>query len=1064
MSIGENLKQIFHAALELPPDERMSYLEHACDGDQSLLRDLQSLLKSHEATSNSVDVSPDQAAAEMLFDGTELRSGQSVGHYRILSMLGEGGMGRVYLAQDTKLHRKVSLKFLSRNITQDRERLRRFEREARAASALNHPNILTIHEISEAHGHRFIATEFIEGQTLRDRMQQAVEIDEALEIAIQVASAVVAAHRVNIVHRDIKPENIMIRRDDGLVKVLDFGLAKMSVPGAVEMGFVDTQAETQMRANTAPGVVMGTVAYMSPEQARGHTVDERTDIWSLGVVLYETIAGCAPFLGGTSNEIFSAILSKDSPPPLRRYSRLVPERLEEIVEKALTKNRDDRYQTSKDLLIDLKRLKQSLETKAAIERSTSPDKAGILISGGQVRNAESSPPEAAIPKLHSRSSAEYIFSQITAHKRGALITLAVLTLVASSIAFFGYFYLSRRPILNNTDTILLADFVNTTDDPNFDGTLKQALAVQLRQTPFLNLLPEEGVRETLRYMGRADGERITPDIGREICRRRGLKAMIVGSIASLGRNYAVTLDAINIGTGDTISSQQIEAEGKEQVLKSLGQAALNLRKQLGESLSTLQKYNAPIEQATTSSLEALNIYSKGLEQHYSGNYKDALPLFNRAVELDPNFAEAYVLLSWTYGNFDDLSKSAEFAAKAYALRNRVTELEKLHIDEIYHLYATGDFEKQKEADELIEQLYPNDWLAPASLGYGYLRIGDLEQALSEFRRAIRANPNESHLYMNTSTILIRLNRFDEARETIRQAQRLNLDHPMYRFNLYLIALAQGNATEAQQQLELMRKADGEAVVLAFEARTAILAGQWSKAQDLYKRAAASFGKLSSFVSTTVERSWGERGALSSTVSTTVDGALLGFCQPAADGVRQVLAVSRIKSPVQIMYVPILANGSLCGDPREAQKLADEQMSRYSTATLLTIYSEPIIRAAIALQRDRADQAIEYLNASTPYGGGNAGFWPNYLRGQAYLRMHRGNDAAAEFQKILDHRGWNPTSPMYPLAHLGLARALSLAGDVAGSRKSYQDFFAIWKDADADLPILLDAKREYELLS
>ena len=428
----------------------MSYLEHACDGDQSLLRDLQSLLKSHEATSNSVDVSPDQAAAEMLFDGTELRSGQSVGHYRILSMLGEGGMGRVYLAQDTKLHRKVSLKFLSRNVTQDRERLRRFEREARAASALNHPNILTIHEISEAHGHRFIATEFIEGQTLRDRMQQAVEIDEALDIAIQVASAVVAAHRVNIVHRDIKPENIMIRRDDGLVKVLDFGLAKMSVPGAVGMGFVDTQAETQMRANTAPGVVMGTVAYMSPEQARGHTVDERTDIWSLGVVLYETIAGCAPFLGGTSNEIFSAILSKDSPPPLRRYSRLVPERLEEIVEKALTKNRDDRYQTSKDLLIDLKRLKQSLETKAAIERSTSPDKAGILISGGQVRNAESSPPEAAIPKLHSRSSAEYIFSQITAHKRGALITLAVLTLVASSIAFFGYFYLSRRPILNNT--------------------------------------------------------------------------------------------------------------------------------------------------------------------------------------------------------------------------------------------------------------------------------------------------------------------------------------------------------------------------------------------------------------------------------------------------------------------------------------------------------------------------------------------------------------------------------------------------------------------------------------
>src|SRR6266705_484850 len=366
----ENLKEIFHAAVALAPAERHTYLDHACDGNASLRQAVESLIKSHEETSNFVDTPAYQAAAEMLVDGVELKAGKNIAHYRIMRLIGEGGMGRVYLAEDTKLHRRVSLKFLSTNFTQDHERLGRFEQEARAQSALNHPNILTIHEISEAEGRRYIATEFIEGKTLRERLQSNLDIDDALDIALQVASALVAAHRVNIVHRDIKPENIMIRGDDGLVKVLDFGLAKVSVPGVVS---IDKEAETRMRANTAPGIVMGTVAYMSPEQARGDAVDERTDIWSLGVVLYEMVAGCSPLVAATSNEIISGILSKERPPPLARYSRVVPERLEEIAEKALTKNRDERYQTSKDLLIDLKRLKQSLELKAGIERSASSE-------------------------------------------------------------------------------------------------------------------------------------------------------------------------------------------------------------------------------------------------------------------------------------------------------------------------------------------------------------------------------------------------------------------------------------------------------------------------------------------------------------------------------------------------------------------------------------------------------------------------------------------------------------------------------------------------------------------
>jgi serine/threonine protein kinase len=428
----ENLKEIFHHALALAPHERPAYLERASGGDLSLRQAVESLIKSHEEENNFVDAPAYQAAAEMLIDANEFRTGQLVAHYRILSLLGQGGMGTVYLAEDTKLNRKVSLKFLSTNLTQDHERLRRFEQEARAISALNHPNTLTIHEINETDSRRFIATEYVEGQTLRDRLRSPMDLDEALEIAIQVSSALVAAHHLDIVHRDIKPENIMIRHD-GLVKVLDFGLAKISVPQRARA--IDREAKTLVRANTAPGVVLGTVAYMSPEQARGETVDERSDIWSLGVVLYEMIAGCSPFKGVTSDEVMSGILSKEPAHPLARYARLVPERLEEIVEKAITKNRDERYQTSKDLLIDLKRLKQSLELKAGIERTSSPDRLPAPSSAQWSKDAKTLPIAAATHSLHPNSSAEYIATEIKRHKVLLFGLLALLILGVSLVLY-----------------------------------------------------------------------------------------------------------------------------------------------------------------------------------------------------------------------------------------------------------------------------------------------------------------------------------------------------------------------------------------------------------------------------------------------------------------------------------------------------------------------------------------------------------------------------------------------------------------------------------------------------
>jgi serine/threonine protein kinase/tetratricopeptide (TPR) repeat protein len=1036
----QKVREIFDSALRHKPDERRRFVNEVCGDDKTLLAEVESLLSSHDSAESFMETPAVAEVAHMIeIEIKKLEAGKRFGYYEIINQIGVGGMGEVYLARDKKLDRKVAIKILNEEFSEDQSHLQRFVSEAKAASALNHPNILTIYEFGEAEDARFIVSEYIEGKTLREIIREStLTLPQILDISIQITGALSAAHKAHLVHRDIKPENIMIR-PDGYVKVLDFGLAKL-----VEQknkSLLSLEEPTVRQNLTAKGVIVGTVNYMSPEQAKGEWVDGRTDIFSLGVLIYEMLAGKPPFEGGNAIETIGSILNKE-PVPLSRQTPEVPHEIERIINKALRKDREMRYQTARDLLIDLKDVRQDLEFQNKLERTASPDRKEAKTQVFNPTTSDITP--------HPTSSAEYIINSIKHHKRLAVLGLVSLLIASIALSFFVF---NRSPVLTEKDTILLADFVNTTGDATFDGsTLKQALAVQLRQTPFLNLFPEESVRETLRYMGRPKDEHITPQIGREICRRRGLKALLVGTIASLGRHYAITLEAINGQTGETIASQQIQAESKEQVLKALGQAALELRKQLGESLSTLQKYDAPIEQATTSSLEALNIYSKGLELQYRGDAKGALPLLNRAVELDPNFAEAYLWLSWTYVNLGDNGKAGDFAAKAYSLRDRVTELEKLHIDEIYHLFTTGDFKKQKEADELIKRLYPNDSLAPASLGYSYLRIGQHEQALTEFREAIRSNPNESHYYGNVSDILIRLNRFDEARETIKQAQTRNLDHPGYRNALYMIGLAQGDDTEMQEQLEAIRKIDGEALALTKEGRTAIFFGHWRKAQDLYHRAAALSG---------TPPPSGTNATLP--VAATIAGALFGFCQPATNNVRQALAISRLNSPVQILYVPVLANGSLCGDAGEAQKLADEQLRRYPNATLLHVYSEPIIRAATELQRDRADQAIEFLNAAILYEGGNAAFWPDYLRGQAYLRLRRGDEAAAEFQKILDHRGWDPASPMYPLAHLGRARALSLAGDLTGSRKSYQDFFALWKDADSDLPVLIDARKQYEHL-
>jgi serine/threonine protein kinase len=532
-----------------------------------------------------------------------LVSGTRLGRYEIRSKIGEGGMGEVYLAQDTRLDRKVALKILPADVASDPGRMHRFVQEAKAASGLNHPNIITIYEIDETDARHFIAMEFVEGETLRERMDAGpLKLSETVKIATQTASALAAAHNAGIIHRDIKPDNIMIRRD-GIIKVLDFGLAKLVERLPSE--FVDTEAPTSIALKSEPGSVIGTAIYMSPEQARGVPVDSRTDIFSLGVVIYEMVARCLPFKGADTIEILASILSDKEPLPIARYAPDAPPDLERIVEKTLAKERDERYQSAKELVIDLRHFEEASECRCRIETQPSMEKSGHRDARDSV-GVKTALPETIPPQSRLGS----IGGQVKSHKRAVAIVLGLLAL-ALVVGVFWYFRRTPSPPLTERDAIVLTDFVNNTGDPVFDGTLKQALAAQLEQSPFLNIFSDQRVRETLRFMNRSPDERVTKEIAREICQRQGLKAFLSGTISPLGGNYVITLDATNAQTGDNIAIAQAEAEGKEEVISALGTAATKLREHLGESLASIQRYDAPIYEATTSSLDALKFFLDG---------------------------------------------------------------------------------------------------------------------------------------------------------------------------------------------------------------------------------------------------------------------------------------------------------------------------------------------------------------------------------------------------------------------------------------------------------------------